>query len=115
MNMNKRKWQIRAARRLLSEPRLIAFLRKVYQQQEDEVLAVELINNELDTEKNLDDILYSRDDYGYLLSVKQISESEFQITFGCQPGRDVGDCGEWVVSFDGNTVDALSGGLKWIV
>jgi hypothetical protein len=112
--MNKREQQARSARQLLSDERLVAFLRAVDEMGNCNVLAVELICQALDKGKSLNEIFYDGNDFGYLLSVEKTSASNFKIEFGCHAGPLTGDCGEWEVSFVGDTVQSISGGLMWI-
>jgi hypothetical protein len=110
--MNAREQRIREAREMISDARLTAFLKAIRSPRE--VLAAKLINDDLDKGERLDDIFYTGDEYGYLLSVTRESESRFEISFGCAAGSLAGDGGEWQVSFDGDAVQSVSGGGFWI-
>ena len=110
--MNKRERQIRSARRLISDERLIAFFDAA--SRDAAPFAVELIGSNMREGQSLDELFYDGDESGFVLSVERISASEYRVEFGCQAGRLEGDGGEWQVSFDGNEVKTISGGMTWI-
>ena len=112
MNTSTREQDVAAARHLLTDERLLTFLRSV--RDSGHVFAVKLINADLDEGQDLDSIFYTGEEYGFSLSVKQISEAEFQISFGCQAGPAAGDGGRWLVSFDGDAVRSVALKLRWI-
>ena len=89
--MNSRERQVRAARRLISDAQLIAFLRAV--RGSGDLFAVELINEDLDNGESLDEIFYTRNEYGYLLSVRKLPALGLLISFGCQAGP-ADQCGQ---------------------
>lgn len=111
--MNTREKRVRAARWLISDERLTAFFRAI--RENGDVIAVKLINEHLDKGEQLDDIFYTGEGYGYSISVKKISQSSFVITFGCVAGHDAGDGGNWQVSFAGDRVHSVHGGISWII
>ena len=111
--MNSREKRIRIARIIISDERLLAFLRAI--RGKTCLLAVKLINEDLDKGNQLDDIFYTGEEYGFTLDVKQKSESSFKIAFGCIPGPNVGDGGEWKVCFDGNKVISVKNIELWII
>ena len=110
--MNRRERRVRSARRLISDERLIAFFDAA--SRDAAPFAVELIGSNMREGRSLDEIFYSGNDHGFLLSVERISASDYHIEFGCQAGPEAGDGGEWQVSFDGNEVKNISGGKTWI-
>jgi hypothetical protein len=112
MPLNERERLVRAARQLVSDERLTAFFRAV--RGVTHVLALKLVNEHLDKAEGLDRIFYTGDEHGYVLSVRQESESSFEIAFGCQAGPDAGDGGVWQASFQGNEVLSVSGRQFWI-
>lgn len=113
LRMNKRERDARAARQHLSDARLVAFLRAA-NESETGVFAISLICEVLDQGKTLDDIFYNGTDFGYMLSVDHMSESSFQIHFGCHAAPLAGDGGLWDVSFTGDEVASISIGSTWI-
>ena len=90
----------KAARKLLGDRRLEAFLRAC--RGTTCILACRHINEELDQGETLDSIFNTQDDYGYELAVRKCGEDEFKIDFGCLAGPLMGDGGLWVVRFDSN-------------
>jgi hypothetical protein len=110
--MNTRERQVRAARQLISDAQLIAFLRSV--RRNSSLLAVELINEDLDNGESLDEIFYTRNEYDYLLSVRKLPAFGLLISFGCQAGPTEGDGGEWQVSFVGDLVNSVKAESFWI-
>jgi hypothetical protein len=110
--MNRRERQVRSARRLISDGKLIAFFDAAFR--DAAPFAVELIRSNLRAGQGLDEIFYDGNAFGFSLSVDRISASEYHIEFGCQAGPLEGDGGEWQVSFDGNDVKTISGGKTWI-
>lgn len=111
--MNRREQAIQVSRRLITDDQLIKFLRAV--RTDDQVLAVKMINKSLDRGQSLDEIFYTGDDYGFLLSVERLRGAAFNISFGCQAGPLAGDGGDWEVVFDAaGKVGSLSGGFSWI-
>jgi hypothetical protein len=104
--------RIHKARQLVSDEQLIAFFRAI--QGATEVLAVKLINKELDDGMSLDKIFYTGEIFGYALSIRKLSGSKFKISFGCHAGPDAGDGGEWKVKFNGNEVVLIEDGIVWI-
>ena len=64
--MNTRERQVRVARRQILDAQLIAFMRAV--RGSTDLFAVKLINEDLDAGKSLDEIFYTRMEYGYSLS-----------------------------------------------
>ena len=110
--LNSREQGVRTARELISDDRLTAFFRAI--RGGDDILAVKLINEHLDRGERMDALFYTSDEYGYLLSVVQKSDSILDISFGCQAGPLAGDGGNWQVSFRGNVVLSVNGGTSWI-
>ena len=111
--MNKREQQIRSARQLISDEQLIAFLHAAGEMKDCDVYGFEEIREALDEGKSLDEVFYDGNDSGYMLSVDQISGSNFRITFGILAPL-AGGGGEWQVSFAGDKVRSISGGMTWI-
>lgn len=107
-----REREVRTARRVLSDERLIAFFRAAGKV--DAVTALTLINEQLDEGQSLDEIFFTEWREGYELSAVRIGDSTFKIAFGCHAGPLAGDGGEWRVAFVGNDVRALLGGTYWI-
>ena len=87
-----------AARKCLGDKRLEAFLRAC--RGATHIVACGLINEELDRRETLDSIFCTQDDYGYQLAVLEGIKDEFEISFGCLDGPEMGDGGRWVVRFD---------------
>lgn len=112
IDMNERECRVCAARMKISDERLIAFFRAI--RGKTRVLAIKLINDHLDEGKRLDEIFYTGKDYGFHLSVKQRSESRYEISFGCIAGPLAGDGGSWEVLFDGDTVRSVNNTDFWI-
>jgi len=113
MPANSREKSVRAARKKISDERLIAFLRAAREESQG-VLAVELACDNLDKGKSLDELFYDGDVYGYSLWVQSRGEDTYKIAFSCQAGPTAGDGGEWEVVFDGDTVASITGGLNYI-
>ena len=86
-----------AARAMLGDARLLAFLRRC--RSNAHIFACTLINRELDGGRCLDAIFYTNDRFGYLLSVKETGPNTFDVAFGCQAAPLAGDGAEWAVSF----------------
>jgi hypothetical protein len=57
-----------------------------------------------ETSESLDAVFYDGDIYGYSLTAERLSDSKFQIDFGCQAGPTTGDGGTWEVTFEGQSV-----------
>jgi hypothetical protein len=110
--MNPRERQVRAARRLVPDAQLIAFLRAV--RGSTDLFAVKLVNGDLDSGKSLDEIFYTRMEYGYSLSVYMVAVSGFLVSFGCELGSTEEDGGEWQVSFVGDSVNSVQAESFWI-
>lgn len=94
--------QLAAARKLLSDARLIAFFRAAGV--EERPIAIRSINRQLDTHTTLDDVvdrLGPRTDRATRLNldldVARLSSRVFEITFGFH--GEVGDGGVWRVSY----------------
>ncbi len=98
----------------LAVQRIINFLR--YIREDQDVLAVKLVNEELDKGADLVDLLKKEPGgSGYSLGVKKISEDVYKIKFECVAGPDAGDGGEWIVRYDSSdNVVACDSGLMWI-
>ena len=80
----------------LTHKRIINFLRHI--KDTADILAVELINEQLDKNKSLNDIL--KKENGFFVNSRKISDNKYKIEFGCQAGPEAGDGGKWTVSFD---------------
>ena len=104
--------EVRKARRVISDERLIAFLRAA--RGDDSVLAITVVNKQLDEGASLDEIFFTGEREGYQLSAARMAESTFEISFGCQAGPLAGDGGEWRVVFVGDAVQAFLGGTYWM-
>lgn len=103
---------LRAARRVITDARLVAFLRAV--RDEPAVFAVQLINEDLDRARNLDAIFGdSEEPYGYGLEVRRRGD-DYEIDFGCQAGPMAGDGGTWLIAFAGETVATATCVSRWI-
>jgi hypothetical protein len=113
MPTNSREKSVRAARKKISDERLIACLRAAREESQG-VFAVELACDNLDKCKSLDELFYTGDIYGYSLRVQPRGEDKYKIEFSCQAGPTAGDGGEWDVVFDGDTVASITGGLNFI-
>jgi len=81
----------------ISDERLIAFFRAI--RGKTRVLAIKLINDDLDQGKRLNEIFYTGEDYGFHLSGKRRSESRYEISFRCLAGPLAGDGGSWEILF----------------
>lgn len=110
--MNEREQAVFTARQILSDEQVTAFLRAV--RGKPRPLAVKLINDQIDAGKSLDEIFYDGEKYGYRLLAKRISKSELKISFGCQAGSLAGDGGNWLVTFNGNSVHSAGAETVWI-
>jgi len=119
--MNGREREIYKSRKQISDERLISFFRALQNSNPEpspfgrgHVLAVMLINKALDEGWLLDKIFYTGNRYGYSLSVSQITDNTFNISFGCQVDPLAGDGGGWQASFSGNQINSISDGFQWI-
>jgi hypothetical protein len=110
--MSSREKEIKKARRLLSDKRLVAFLRK--EQEKSSIKAVKLIIEELDSGLTLDEIFYTGGEFGFTVTVRKISADEFNIEFGCAAGPMAGDGGSWKITFNGDEVKSVTGESQWI-
>jgi hypothetical protein len=98
--------------KLLGENRFMAFIRGL--SKDKECLAVKLAQEELDAGHGLDDIFYTKSEYGFELSVNYLETDRFKIEFGCIAGPDAGDGGEWIVQFDSDgQVVSITDGIVW--
>jgi len=113
MESNSRERAIHAARKKISDTRLIAFLRAA-RKTSSGVLAVSLACDAFDEGKSLDDLFYDGDIYGYSLRVMLQDEDTYRIEFGCQAGPTAGDGGTWTVAFEGDEVMSIRGGMTYI-
>jgi len=109
MPANARERAVRASRKLLTDAQLTTFFRAIRAEFGTpdvafRILAVQLINEALDQGNDLDHIFFTGKKFGYQLSVKELSENAFEVTFGCQVGGTAGDGGRWKVVFDRDTV-----------
>jgi hypothetical protein len=112
MSANFRERQIRASRKLITNERIVAFLRAV--RNESDLHAVRFINEYLDGGEDLDSIFVTGDEFGFSLEVKKHSETDFDISFGCQVAPMAGDGGRWLVQFDGDRIAVLKSQECWI-
>jgi hypothetical protein len=112
--MNSRETDVRAARQILSDTRLMELLSVLEKQEDQQVLAVKFLCRSLRSGETLDGIFQTGSDYGYHLSVRQVSESRFRVGFGCQVEMCAGDGGEWDVVFAGDQVVTVSLVGRWI-
>ena len=111
--MNNREQSVNAARALIPDGLLVEFFRAI--RSHNDVLAAKLINQRLDDGQTLDQIFYTGEDYGFLLSIERLPNSAFGISFSCLAGPLAGDGGEWQVVFDNSgKVRSISGGLLWV-
>jgi hypothetical protein len=77
----------------------------VQSQCSEDVLAVKLVNDQLDSRESLDEIFYTDKEEGFQLTAEQQPDGSFRIDFGslwAGDGDVVGDGGEWKVVFDEN-------------
>ncbi len=110
--MNEREARVATARARISDARLTAFFRAV--RDAPDVVAVCIVNDLLDQGHPLDHVFYTGETYGLELSVDRTARSEYVIAFGCVAGPDAGDGGEWTVSYSGDEVEHVHGGLSWV-
>lgn len=102
-------WQ--SGLRRLGVDRATAFFRAAREQ--SGVIAISIVNDELDQGRELASILADGDG-GFFLEVRQ-DDAEFEIEFGCALGPLAGDGGTWTVTFDAEGgVSSLSEGDAWI-
>jgi len=113
MESNSRERAIHAARKKISDTRLIAFLRAA-RKTSSGVLAVSLACDAFDEGKSLDDLFYDGDIYGYSLRVIPKEGGKYHIEFGCQAGPMAGDGGAWTVAFEGDVIASIRGGRSYI-
>jgi hypothetical protein len=111
-SVNERERQIRLARRKISDDLLVEFFRFV--RGNDRLICTSIINKELDKGNSLDTIFYTGDKFGYHLSVKAISDSLLEISFGCVAGPMAGDGGLWKVLYAGDKVVSVKYVSGWI-
>lgn len=93
--MNQREQTVQEARKLISDRLLVDFFRQV--KDSANVIAVELLNQDLDSGLSLDQIFYTGNDNGFSLSVSRVGDSEMKLCFSCHAGPGAGDGGEWTV------------------
>ena len=112
--MNSRKSQAQQALNMIGLNRFVQFIRAI--RNDSGCLAVRLFNEHLDAGLDVESIILDGDEFGFLLSAKLIDADNFLIAFGCLPGSDVGDGGEWKVQFaaDGSLLIAPDV-LLWMV
>ncbi|MBL7951889.1 MAG: hypothetical protein JNM62_09225 [Flavobacteriales bacterium] len=111
--------QLAAARKLLSDARLIAFFRAA--QTAHRPVAIRIINRELGKGKSLDAFFDAfenapgdRQGLQLTLNVKRLSPRVYTIVYGLSGGH-VGDGGEWRVSFSaGAKVLRIQERVSWI-
>ncbi len=101
-----------AARELLGDQRLLAFLRAI---RDGDVMAARAINSELDAGAGLDDLFAKREGLHYKLTVEERDNGEYLIEFGCLADAEAGDGGSWIVRWDRNgEITSIEGGWTWI-
>ena len=110
--MTRRKKQIGKALEHLGSARFLAFIRAV--EPDGGCLAVKLMSKELKAGRRPEDLLLEGDEYGYILDVEPIGMQRYRIAFGCHPGPEVGDGGEWEVRFEGDVVAGITEGISWV-
>jgi hypothetical protein len=96
--MNARELSAQAARHVISDAQLTAFLRTV--RERTDVPAIALINDQLDAGTPLEAILYDGERFGFILVATKVSERVFRIRFGHQTNLLAGNGGKWRVEFD---------------
>lgn len=100
------------ALKVLGQERFLAFLQAI--RQDSDCLAVRLASEEIDEGRTVESLLFTADDFEYSLEVAILDGGRFRIAFGCQPGPEVGDGGEWEVSFRGDgTVESVTPEGLW--
>ena len=105
--VDKRRLQGAAARRMLGDPRLIAFLKAAGRAGEEGVFAVKLACDGLHDGEPLDHFIGAHGGAKWTLEVRQLREDTFEIEFGCLAGPNAGDRGMWEVVFKGDEVQSL--------
>lgn len=92
--------EVGRARRRLGDELLLTFLRAC--RDCDGIFACKLVNDAMDEGKSLDEILYTGEEYGFLLAVDECEDDTFEITFGYAAPPTAGDGGSWRVHFGGD-------------
>lgn len=82
---------------LLGAMRLVSFLRYA---RDPDVMACGYINKALDEGAGLEVLAGDGGEWGYVMETEALGEGAFRIRFGCVEGREEGDGGTWVVTFD---------------
>jgi hypothetical protein len=83
--------------RMLGDIRLLSFLRWA---REPDIFACSLINKALDQGAGLEVLAGDGGEWGYVLEASEAGENRYRIRFGCVEGREAGDGGTWLVTFD---------------
>jgi hypothetical protein len=112
-NISMKNDNLKDIRKYLSDEQVIIFLKKINKSYND-ILAVKLINEELNNNSILDDIfLLDEEGYGYFLNADEKSDNKFKLSFGCYAYHLAGDGGIWDVEFlnDDCKVNLIS---EWI-
>ncbi len=101
------------ARSRLGDERLLTFLRACRDYKD--IFACQLVNEEIDEGRSLDEIFYTGSEHGFLLAVDQCEDNTFDITFGFDAGPTAGDGGRWRVQFRGDgQISKMQLDEKWI-
>lgn len=114
-----REISIYESRKKISDRRLITFFRSISTKidigNQRNIIAVSSVNKNLDSGLMLNEMFYTKNEYGYSLLISKQSDYLFEIEFGCCVGPTAGDGGKWSVAFnEEDGVESLSGGMTWI-
>jgi hypothetical protein len=104
--------EIRRARLLVSDARLIAFFHAPFEGSMPHALAI--ARDLLGKDDRIDTLFAERNGLEFDLSATQLGEDRFEIFFGCTAGPDAGDGGSWEVTFHGNDVLSVTEKMRWI-
>jgi hypothetical protein len=109
----KREKTARRSLKLLGTDRFIAFIQAI--QSDRDCFAVKLMKEALNGGDDLNNIFFTNNKNGYLLSVSCLDDHLFRIEFGCQADPLAGDGGEWFVQFepDGRVTNVTEGSM-WV-
>lgn len=108
-----REAEARSALTILGVDRFLAFVRAI--RPNSAVTAVDLSNEELDAGAKVEDLFFTGEDFGYMLTVTRRGKKRFKIDFGCQAAPLAGDGGEWIARFneEGQVIEII-GGVLWM-
>jgi len=109
--MNKKENATFQARHHITATRLTAFFRAA--RGATHMLAVKLINEDLDKGRTVEELFSGELENGYTLTVEPLSQVRYRVKFGCYAGSNCGDGGEWTVTFAGDEIDGIEPETMW--